>query len=96
MSDLTIEETDGSVIFAVRVSPRASRDAIGGVHDGALKVKLTAPPVDGAANAALIKLLSKKLGVAKGAVTIIAGDTSRTKRVRIEGVTVTAARALAG
>lgn len=95
MSELQIEASDGAVTFAVRVSPRASRDGFGGVHDGALKVKLTAPPVEGAANAALIALFSKKLGVPKRAITIVAGDTSRTKRLRIEGVDAGAVRGLA-
>ncbi|HJL17800.1 MAG TPA: DUF167 family protein [Sandaracinaceae bacterium LLY-WYZ-13_1] len=92
---LAIDEDEGAVVFAVRVSPRASRDAIGGVHDGALKVKLTAPPVDGAANAALVKLLAKRLRVAKSAVRIVGGETSRTKRVRVEGAPADAVRALA-
>lgn len=86
MNELVIEEKNGRVCLAVRVSPRASRDAILGVHDGALKVALTAPPVEGAANAALVALLAKSLGVAKRAVTITSGETSRHKRVEIEGV----------
>ena len=80
------EEADG-VVFGVRVSPRAKRNAIGGEHDGLLKIGLTAPPVDGAANAALIKLLSKTLGVSKSSVTIVSGQSSRTKRVRVTGIT---------
>ena len=94
MSELVIEEENGRVRFAVRVSPRASRDAIAGVHDGALKVALTAPPVEGAANAALIALLAKALGVAKRAVTIASGEASRQKRVQIEGVTASDVRRL--
>ena len=83
------------MVFAVRVSPRASRDAVGGVHDGALKVKLTAPPVEGAANTALIALFAKKLGVAKGAIEIVSGASSRSKRVRVTGVDADRVRALA-
>lgn len=96
MSELVIDEEGGRVRFGVRVSPRASRDAILGVHDGALKVALTAPPVEGAANAALVALLAKALGVAKRAVTIAAGEASRQKRVQIEGVTAAEVRRLIG
>ncbi|HEY8427830.1 MAG TPA: DUF167 family protein [Sandaracinaceae bacterium] len=95
MSTLVIEEREGTVRFGVRVSPRASRDAIAGVHDGALKVSLTAPPVEGAANAALIALLAKALDVPKRAVRITSGESSRIKRVEIEGVSAEAVRALA-
>lgn len=94
MSELVIDEEGGRVRFGVRVSPRASRDAILGVHDGALKVALTAPPVEGAANAALVALLAKALGVAKRAVTIASGEASRQKRVQIEGVTAAEVRRL--
>jgi uncharacterized protein (TIGR00251 family) len=59
----------GSVTIDVRVIPRASRSEVVGLHDGALKVRLAAPPVDGAANAELIKLLAKKFGVAKSEVS---------------------------
>lgn len=96
VSALVIEEKDGVVRFAVRVSPRASREAIAGVHDGALKVALTAPPVEGAANAALIALLAKALGVPKRSVRIVSGESSRQKRVEVEGVDAARVRALAG
>ncbi len=79
-------------MLEVRVAPRASRAAIGGVHAGALKVSLTAAPVDGAANAALIELLAETLDLPKRAITIEHGHTSKQKRVRIEGVTVDALR----
>jgi uncharacterized protein (TIGR00251 family) len=75
-----------AVNFRVRVSPRASRDAITGIHDGALKVSLTAPPVEGAANKALVALLSRKLGVPKSAVKITGGKRSKTKKVRVSGI----------
>ena len=93
---LSIEEAPGCVRFDVRVAPRASRDAIVGVHDGALKVALTAPPVEGEANAALVALLAKKLGVAKRDVVLLRGETSRAKRVEVRGVSADAVRALAG
>lgn len=80
---IEISEKDGAVSFLVRVIPRASRSELVGEHDGALKVKLASPPVDGAANAELIKLLAKKIGVAKSDVAVIAGETSRTKRIAV-------------
>jgi uncharacterized protein len=84
---LEIREHDGSAIFQVRVAPRASRDAIEGEYQGGLKVRLTAPPVDGEANEALCRLLAARLNVPLGAVRIVAGEKSRTKRVAVRGVT---------
>ena len=77
---------DTSVTFTVRVVPRSSRSEIVGEMDGAIKVRLTSPPVDGAANAELIKLFAKKLGVARSAVEIVSGPTARTKQMRVNGV----------
>lgn len=88
MSELRIQEGDDSVTFEVRVSPRASRNAIIGVHEGALKVALTAPPVEGAANEALRKLIGKTLGVPKSSVDIIRGERGRNKVLRVRGVDV--------
>ena len=79
-------EKDGSLIFTVRVVPRASKSEIIGEHDGTLKIRIAAPPVDGAANAELIKVLSKRFDVAKNAVEITGGQTSKQKQVRISGV----------
>lgn len=82
-----------AVVIAVRVTPRSSRDAIEGVDEaGELRVRVTAPPADGAANAAVVKLLAKTLGVPKGAVTVVSGATSRHKRLRIDGVALTQLR----
>ncbi len=79
---------DGNVVaFRVRVQPRGSRDAIEGEHDGALKVRLTAPPVEGRANDALRRLLAEHLNVLVSAVRIMAGENNRNKRVSIAGVT---------
>lgn len=83
---LDIEEIAAGVRFRIRVSPRASRDQVGGVHDGALKVKTTAPPVDGAANAKIVALLAKALGVARSRVRIVGGQSSKSKRVEVEGI----------
>jgi len=82
-----IRERGGSVVIAVRVTPRASRDAILGERDGTLKVRLTAPPVDDRANDALRRLLAERLNAPISAVRIVAGERSRTKRVEIAGVT---------
>lgn len=84
---IEVLERDGAVTFAVRVSSRASRDAIEGEHNGALKVRLTAPPVDDRANEALRRLLAERLKAPVSAVRIVAGEKSRTKRVSIAGVT---------
>jgi len=84
---IEITERDGSVIFGARVVPRASRDAIEGEYAGAIKVRLTAPPVDDRANEALCRLLAARLNVPISAVRIVAGDRSRTKRIAISGVT---------
>ncbi len=87
MSEWSITEANGSVTFAVRVVPRSSRSQIAGVEGGALKIKLTAPPVDGAANAALIEFVAEWLGVRRSAVSIVSGDKARNKLVRVNGVT---------
>ncbi len=91
---LRISEQHGAVCFDVRVAPRASRAAITGVHAGALKLSLTAPPVDGAANAALIELLADALAVPRRAVRIARGEHGRNKTVCVEGTSAHAVRAL--
>lgn len=74
-------------MVAVRVTPRAGRDEVGTVDEaGALRVRVTAPPADGAANQAVVRLLSQTLGVPKGAVRIASGAAGRHKRLRVEGV----------
>ena len=87
MNDWSITEANGGVTFAVRVVPRSSRNQIVGVEGGALKIKLTAPPVEGAANAALIEFIAEWLGVRQSAVSIVSGDKARNKLVRVSGVT---------
>ena len=73
--------------ITVRLTPRASREEIAGEREGVLQVRVTAPPVDGAANEALVRLLAKRLRVAKGAVAIVSGETSRSKVVEVDGLT---------
>ena len=83
-------------MFTIRVVPRASKSEIVGGVDGSLRVRISAPPVDGAANAEVVRLLAKALGVAKSNVSIISGEMSKTKRVRIVGSTPERLRQLAG
>lgn len=71
-------------ILNVCVIPRASRSEVVGFHDGALKIRIAAAPVDGAANAELIKLLAKKFDVAKSDVSIASGENSKNKRIHID------------
>lgn len=92
---LAVREHDGAVSFDILVQPRASRAKLGPVHDGRLKVAVTAPPVDGEANAAVIALFAKQLGVARGAIEIAAGQTGRRKTVRVRGVARAAIEELA-
>lgn len=70
----------------MRLQPRASRDEIAGERGGATVVRVTAPPVGGNANAALVKLIAKRAGVAKGRVRIVRGERSRDKLVRVQGL----------
>jgi uncharacterized protein len=72
--------------LAIRVVPRASKPGVAGVRAGAVLVRLSAAPVDGAANAELVDTLARALGLPRRAVTITAGAASRTKRVHLEGV----------
>jgi uncharacterized protein len=72
------------VRIEVRVTPRADRDEVTGMRDGALRVRVTAPPVDEAANKAVVKLLAKRAGVARGRVRIVRGGRGRNKLVEID------------
>jgi uncharacterized protein (TIGR00251 family) len=74
------------VRFTVRVQPRASRSGVIGGHGDALKVRLAAPPVDGAANDALVVLLAEELGVPRRSVRIVSGTASRSKTVEVDGI----------
>jgi hypothetical protein len=84
---LSVEAKDGGVAFSVRVQPRASKDEIAGVMEGALKIRLRAPAVENRANEALCEFLADLLKRPKSAVRILGGEHSRTKRVTIAGVT---------
>ena len=78
--------TSGGVVIDVRVIPRASQAGNAWVRGGALVIRLHAAPVDGAANTELIHVLSKLFGVSRRAITIVSGERSRQKRVRVDGV----------
>lgn len=93
---ITFTENENSVTFAIRVIPRASRSEVVGEFEGSLKVRLSAPPVDGAANTEAIKLLTKEFGVARSSVSIVSGETSKSKRIRVEGGTAKRLQELAG
>ena len=80
-----------SATITVHVVPRARATALAGRHGDALKIRLAAPPVDGAANEELVRFLAERLGVPRGAVTITAGHARRRKTVRIDGVDIDAA-----
>jgi uncharacterized protein (TIGR00251 family) len=82
--------------FIVHVQPRAKRTEVAGRHGDAIKVRLAAPPVDGAANDELVRFLAEALGVPRRAVHLTAGLTSRRKTVEVEGLTSEAATALLG
>jgi uncharacterized protein (TIGR00251 family) len=78
-------ESEGALTFDVRVAPRASRSELAGEHGGALKVRVAAPPVEGAANEELTRFLSKTFGVAARDVEVISGHASKNKRVSVQG-----------
>ena len=83
---MRVTQTPEGVIFNVHVQPRASRCEICGPKDGELRLRLTSPPVEDAANKQCVELIAKALGIAKSRVTIKAGAKSRHKVVRVEGV----------
>jgi uncharacterized protein (TIGR00251 family) len=92
LASFQIHEQNGRVRFLIRVQPRASRDEIVGLYGEALKIRLMAPPVDGAANDKLIIFLSETLAVSRSSIMIVSGQTSRSKVVEITGITERAVR----
>ncbi|WP_347247669.1 DUF167 family protein [Zoogloea sp.] len=86
---------DGSAVLALHIQPGARKTEVAGLHGEALKIRLAAPPVDGKANAALLAFLAQACGVPKSAVSLLSGETSRSKRVRIVGADASALEALA-
>ncbi|HEY5648502.1 MAG TPA: DUF167 domain-containing protein [Nitrospiria bacterium] len=85
-ASIDIREDKDSLTFPVIVQPRASKNGIVGIHGKALKIRMTAPPVDGEANSACMAFLSKTLGVPKNHIEIIQGAGSRKKTIRVTGM----------
>jgi len=85
-------QPDG-VFLSVKVQPRASRNQVGGLHGDELKVAVTAPPVDSAANEAVVELLAEILGLPRRSVSLVRGQTSRHKVFRLDGITAESAAA---
>lgn len=83
-----LNESGDGVSFKVKVQPKASKNEICGQIGDSVKIRLTAPPVDGAANEALVQFLAKTFKVAKGRVEIVSGHTGRNKIIKISGVSV--------
>ena len=86
MGEIFDVRDDGTVLLRLSVSPGAGRTAVAGRHGDALKVRVGAPPEKGRANTAVVELVAAVLGVAPAAVSLVAGETSRSKRVAITGV----------
>ena len=80
-----LADTPAGAVLSLRIVPRASRNAIQGEHGDALKIRLCAPPVDGAANAALVEFLADTFNLPRARVQLLSGATSRTKRVLLSG-----------
>jgi uncharacterized protein (TIGR00251 family) len=87
METLELEAHEAGVRLRVHVKPRTSRNAVLGVRGGALEVAVTAPPVEGAANEAVVEAVAAYFGVPRRRVTLLSGATSRTKRLAVEGLT---------
>jgi hypothetical protein len=78
---LSLQESADGIVFKIFVQPRASKNDIAGLHDDALKIRLTAPPVDNKANKMCVQFLAKQLGVSKSTLAVVSGQTSRSKSV---------------
>lgn len=83
---MKVIEVEKGVILDVKVNPRSSKNAISGFADGVLKIKITAPPVEGAANKACIRFLAKTFNISPSSVSVIKGEKSRQKKILIQGI----------
>lgn len=90
---MILTPTDDGVLLKVRIAPKASANRIGQPYGDALKVSVTAAPEKGKANAALVKLLAKTLGIAKSDIEVIAGQTDRNKTLKLRGLSAAEAEA---
>jgi uncharacterized protein len=88
VGELQVHEAAGALEIRLHVQPRAKRCEVSGVYDGALKLKVTAPPVDDAANRAIVEFFSTLLGVSRSGLQIVSGLKSRNKTLRIQGVSL--------
>lgn len=86
LEPLQVRERPGGVVFSVRVQPKSSRDEFTGIRDGVLWVRVTAPPVAGKANAAVVELLSAKLGLPRASIALTGGARSHTKTIQVSGI----------
>jgi len=91
---IALHETAAGVTFAVKVRPRARRNAVVGELGGAVKIALTAPPIDGRANQACIEFLAELLSLPRSAIEIVSGQSSRSKLIRVAGISVQQLRVL--
>ncbi len=89
---MPISPRDGGVRLRLYIQPRASRTEVAGLHDDVIRIRLAAPPVDGAANKSLVRFLARRLGVRQSEVTLAAGQSSRRKTVDVTGLSVEEAR----
>jgi len=91
---MTFHDTTGHTRFTVHVQPRASRTEVVGMHGDALKVRVAAPPVEGAANEELVRFLARQLGVPASAVRVVAGESGRRKVIDVAGLDAAVVRAV--
>ena len=82
-----LTEKNGCLFINIHLQPRASKNEIVGIHGDSIKVRLTSPPVEGAANSHVIEFFAKRLGVQRSKITILSGEKSRHKTLKIEGLT---------
>jgi uncharacterized protein (TIGR00251 family) len=92
--DYLAEQKDGSLLLTVYVQPRASRALLVGLHDGAVKLSITAPPVAGKANRAVVEYIARLFNISRTAVSIKSGHLSRTKRLTVKNISLAAAQDL--
>ncbi len=85
---LPVRADAGGIVFDALVTPRASRARLGPLVGERIKIAVTAPPVDGEANAAVVECVARALGVPRRAVTVVSGEASRRKTVRVDGATI--------
>ena len=90
------EQKGDDIIIRLHIQPRGSKDEITGIHGDALKIRVTSPPVDGAANSHIIELISKKLHIARSRIELVQGDRSRHKTIRVSGIKLQEAETLLG